>query len=767
MLKDFLKWVKSESRAVQGITLALILLSLFFFFLLTAFLTGTMIKSISEISGKEIHSLFYYALDTKFGKGLTFGLFFGFLGFGLCLSLGKKERNTVFATDDRGVSYLSKGTFGSGRWMEEREIPKSFFVGNIADTDTTIYGQLGEGGTKVVGYQKNEKGGSGNRNVLILASMGSGKSFCYVRTELIQAALRGNSFVVTDPSGELYGDLALLFKEKGMDVRVLNLSDPAFSECWNCLSETIDPDTGRLSPTRLNEFAAIYMQNSGDTRHDFWYDSALNLLKTMISFTAYMHDLPIVEALCALYRKVGGMGALETDEGIIQMKTLYLGFPKMKELILLKDGGKTKDLSDTIDRIICFGSDVPYTIGSLYDYLLDFGRTDLRIQEILSLAERAPDSLDGRGTITHPLYAAYKTFGSNDSGEVKKSAIQNLQLRFQLLSDSELKNVLSEDGICLSSMNRTPTACFVILSDKSTATKPISSLFFSFLFKDAQEGWDREMAKTMGTERTFPCIPLVAMLDEFYSIGVIGGSAESFGVTMSNSRKRCIYLSIIVQAYSQLEALYGKNIADIIQGGCGTLLYLGGNDPSTCSFISSFASGEATVLSESHREREGIFGVDPYQNEVNVSQGKRSLLTEDEARRWKNKVLLVKQGEYPVKLDPFPWTSHPMAVFARPSSVYKNLLPTASQRKEREKELEEILKGKAGPSYAHFLIESLPVLETEKPEDPESPKALESFAQICAKETDSWPAERKSRKAAKGMASEFLKELMNTKRKES
>jgi len=220
------------------------------------------------------------------------------------------------------------------------------------------------------------------------------------------------------------------------------------------------------------------------------------------------------------------------------------------------------------------------------------------------------------------------------------------------------------------------------MSDKSTTTKPIASLFFSFLFKDAQDIFDKnaQIAKEQGVPN--PCLNLVTMLDEFYSIGVIGGSPDSFGVTMSNSRKRNIFISVIIQAYSQLEAVYGPQVKDIIQGGCSTLLYLGGNDPETCKFISEFASGESTVLSEMHDE----FGL-LHKNDLKlkVRTDKRFLLTVDEARRWKNAVLVVKQGEYPLKLNPFPWIEHPCFLNGEmeQTSVYTNI-------KKLESRLEDI-----------------------------------------------------------------------------
>ena len=157
---------------------------------------------------------------------------------------------------------------------------------------------------------------------------------------------------------------------------------------------------------------------------------------------------------------------------------------------------------------------------------------------------------------------------------------------------------------------------------------------------------------------------------------------------MSNSRKRHIYISIILQVYSQLAALYGEEIGNVIQGGCDTLLYLGGNDPSTCKFISEFISGEATILSEMHR-KPGGFSDAIINTDSTLRQDKRFLLTQQEARAWKDKVLVAKRGELPLKLDPFPWIEHPVYRHGliRPQSVFSSVQKVADKINElREKE---------------------------------------------------------------------------------
>lgn len=637
-------WLKRQQLWVKILVILLILAILAGVMAFIAYFVGLIFYTL-DFRTLEKQGYFYYALNTIPGKFVTFALWFAVIVMVLS-SIFTNNKNKVDETDERGIHYMKEGTHGSSRWMKNNEIKNVFEFNNIRNTTTTIYGQLDDKGKQAVGYKKKTDGASLNRNTLVIASMGSGKSYCYVRTELVQSVLRGDSFVVTDPSSELFTDLAYFCKNNGYDVKVLNLADPNHSEFWNVLEETIDPETGRLDSTRLNDFVNIYMTNSGSDKKDYWYDSALNLLKAVIGYTAWVREKDII----ALYQELYCTINKETKMSVTakSMGKGHMPFVECENRIravAIKNGFDLNELEEIFLDIRKHGSTHPYTLGEVFKNLLHFDT----IEDAMKEGEETDK--------WHPAYIAYQTYKTNDKQEVRRAALQGTLLRFQLFSDNKIREIVSHEGIHLSDINKKKSAYFVITSDKSTSTKPIASLFFSFLFKDVQDVFDKQaqISKENGTPN--PCLNVVAMLDEFYSIGVIGGSPDAFGVTMSNSRKRNIFVSIIVQAYQQLEALYGENIKGIIQGNCSTILYLGGNDPETCKFISEFASGETTVLSESHNKLGGIYSPES-DSEYSVRSVKRFLLTSDEARRWKNQVLVVKQGEYPLKINPFPWTTH-------------------------------------------------------------------------------------------------------------
>lgn len=603
------------------------------------------------------HGNLYYGFTSMLF--LTVVLYLIFIVLIFMLTTRITYANKVDRVDERGVRVMKNDDYGGSRYMNQTEMRDVFEVGDIHDIENEVYAQLTyEGGGKdVVAYKKRAHGASGNRNVLTLASSGLGKSFTVVRNNILQAVRRGESVVATDPSGELYRTLGkYLMENMNADVHLLNLSEPEYSDFWNVLEETLDPETERLDATRLDDFANIYMKNSSDDqKEDFWYGCAVNLIQAAIGFVAYKHESEITDNFAALYSAITG----EYDDEIVNhMKNTACAFPWCRERILevaRAKGLNEDDIRKTLHDIQYVAPKTPFTIGEVYTTLLKFN----------SFA-------DEMGSIPewHPAHDAYLMYMTNDTDTVRKSALQGAQMRFRLFKNTQIREILSHPGIHIDDATKKLSVYFVAISNKTTTTKPIASLFFSFLFKDLMDSWDKAVAK-YGEDKN-PRLGITVMLDEFYSVGVIGGQPGTFGVVMSNARKYNIRIWPILQAYSQLAALYGPEVGNVIQGNCSTILFLGCNDLDTAKFISEFAAGDATILSESHSQAQGGIAAD---GPSNLSTTKRAFITVEEARRWKDRVLIVKQGEYIAKAYPFPWTEHPAHKLCEDISIYDKIMP--------------------------------------------------------------------------------------------
>ena len=117
------------------------------------------------------------------------------------------------------------------RWADEEEIRGNLHHICISDPESDSVA----GGIPVISNGNDVWVDSGDTHSLIIGSTGSKKTRLFVMPALKIFQTAGESVVVTDPKGELYGLTADDFRASGYDVKVLNLRDPSHSDCWNPL----------------------------------------------------------------------------------------------------------------------------------------------------------------------------------------------------------------------------------------------------------------------------------------------------------------------------------------------------------------------------------------------------------------------------------------------------------------------------------------------------------------------------------------------------
>lgn len=697
--KTEIKSLKEEERKKKYFELGMeVLVALFLSFFLSGFVMNAFAMLFT--GGKPGHGIIYFAMATPVGWMFSLFFFFAMIFFLANIEFRRNLNNGELLTDKRGVTYMRNGTAGTSRFMNENEMHEKFYVGDILDTDETVYGQLTDMGKEVVAFKKKESGATGNKNLLLLGSPGTGKSYCYVRTEIIQSALRGSSIIVTDPSGELYTTVGEFLRNNGYDVQILNLVDPRYSNFWNCMEEVIDPETERLDSTRLNDFTEIYMANVGEVgakKDQFWSDGAINLLRAVIGHTSWSREIVILNEYRNLYAKVSKDDP--NKDKILEHRMVDMcSFAWCKELILKNAEQYGFDVDEIKEEIKDIEEKAPkFTIAEVFNDLENF-------EDITSDFADMP--------LSHPGVKALKIFmGGTDT--IKASTLLGTKLKFQIFADNKLCSMLSNKGIDIQNINKKKSAYFIAMNEKSNATRPISSLFFSFFFKDAMENFDKcaRISESEGIPN--PCYPVSVILDEFFSIGVIGGNPDWFAQQLSVCRKRLLGVSIIVQSIPQINERYGEYNANTIQTCCDYVMFLGCNDPETAKFISEFISGDATVLSERHAESLNPLGTIGDGSNMMFTSVNRKVLTVDEARRWPvGKVLLAKRGELPAELKAFPWDHHPCYLNGEINhvSVYKVLKPI----EERLDDITAVAKDKK-PTDISFGMTNIPKIQIKQP----------------------------------------------------
>ena len=654
-VREWRREYKDASCRKKVFMIAALFLILAVLYLTVGLLTGLLfILPGKTLIGETSHGALYYGAFTMDGALTTLSIL-GIIFVFLIMKHGSvfDKRNSVVNQDERGVNRMHKGTHGTAQEMPEEQIREVFEVNGAGDSNNIIYGQLTDDGRNVVRYLPVPYGGD-LRNTIVVGPPGSQKSRCFVRVEIYNSVLRGESIVVTDPSGELfttYGRWIPNQKTKDgtpYSVSVLNFNNYKYSDPWDCLEETIDPETGRLDDTRLSTFVSVFIANcdEGSEKNPYWHEQGIGYLKAAIGYVAWVHEINIISNLKALYLKVA--------DGLPERNSVQLKFSGLTPITwcvnqILKAANLNGYPLDEIEKLI---SDIekcapPFTIEEVHNTVQEFEKAERDLKE----KGKIPDEQPGK--------KAYRNVTREGQSETAKtSGIVGTLGKLSVLTDRKLTYNLSRPGIHISDINKKPMVVFLCLNDKDTVTtKPLTSLFFTFLFMNTQSNYSeaQQLAEEEGTKN--PILDTNIIIDDFFSVGVIGGNPNNFTTYMSNSRKSHIFVSMIVQSISQIPSLYGQdNFPTIISDTDITLLFKAG-DQMTKEYFSK-ESGVMTVMTEAHTERQSIWEM-PSQF-INISAAARPLWTPDEIGTLElNKLIIFKDGYRPLKLIKFPYTLLP------------------------------------------------------------------------------------------------------------
>lgn len=579
----------------------------------------------------------------------------------LVLSKKNNELNAIKEVDARGVNYSEAGTYGTAEWMSRKEAQEEYEIGHIDSVKGVILGQYTDKGKECICLPEDTKG---NRNILILGSPGTGKSFCYVRNAVFQAIVRGESVVITDPKGELYESTSEKLRECGDDVFVFNLVNPTRSDAWDCLSEIYDPETGDISEIRVTEFVDAIMKNTTDKPDDsFWGGGESNLMKAVVMFCAWRRETDLKSLFeqegKSLYMRVKHL--LKVDEGekilaILSSKeqNIRMCDREMAIRLLIKVAEGEDAVEEYMERI--YREATPCDMSSIYHMLVT---SDIKAFE--EKFKVVP--------VSHPAGIAWAIFKNSPDG-TRPNMVQGLSQRLQLFQMRDIRRITTNKDIQFERLGSRKTALFCIISDKSTAMRALTSLFFTFLFKDVSDAADRYGPKTR--------LPVNVICDEFANLGTI----PSFDVTISTVRSRRINISIILQSVMQLTKNYAE-AGETIISCCDTILFLGCNDTETAEFISNL-SGVASirVLSTKDSRNTSLGNRTIFQGyQIGEGDGKRNLLNPDEVRRLpREDVIIYHNGRNILQAHRCGFIEHKFFREGLPQEAFLRDYPLASQK---------------------------------------------------------------------------------------
>ncbi|MGT2548246.1 VirD4-like conjugal transfer protein, CD1115 family [Streptococcus milleri] len=242
---------------------------------------------------------------------------------------------------------------------------------------------------------------------------------------------------------------------------------------------------------------------------------------------------------------------------------------------------------------------------------------------------------------THFAVKQYKKY-KLAAGKTAKSILISCGARLAPFDIQELRDLMKEDELELDTLGDRKTALFVIISDTDDTFNFVVSIMYSQLFNLLCDKADDEYGGRLP-------VHVRCLLDEFANIGLI----PKFEKLIATIRSREISASIILQAQSQLKAIYKDN-ADTIVGNCDSTLFLGGKEKTTLKELSETLGKETIDLynTSETRSNQKSFG-------LNYQKTGKELMSQDEITVMDGgKCIFQLRGVRPFLSDKFDITKH-------------------------------------------------------------------------------------------------------------
>ena len=440
-----------------------------------------------------------------------------------------------------------------------------------------------------------------NLNVMVIGGSGSGKSRFYVKPNLMQA---NTSYVCTDPKGELLRSTGKMLEQYGYDIRVFNLIDMAHSNNYNPFEYIYDVD-GNYSATAVIKMVNVLMKNTSKENSggdQFWDDSTKALLAALCFYLVECED---------------------------KSRQNFSEVMKLLKKAEVKEGDEAymSDLDLIFDALENPGK-----------YTEEAGEIDKRVKELnlIDLAQK------NRKPHEYMCLKYYKDF-KKAAGDTAKSILISTAVRLQAFNIPEVMDLTCCDNIHLETIGDKPTAMFIIIPSSDDTFNFLAAMMYTQLFDVL---YDRANFKYGGR---LP-VHVRCLLDEFANIGNI----PRFEELLATMRSMEISANVIIQNLSQLKKMY-KDSWENVLGNCDSLLFLGGQEPTTLEHISK-TLGKETIDTRSHNRTRGRQG----STSENDGILGRELMTVDELKTMKdNECILFVRGIYPFFCNKYKIERHP------------------------------------------------------------------------------------------------------------
>ena len=229
------------------------------------------------------------------------------------------------------------------------------------------------------------------------------------------------------------------------------------------------------------------------------------------------------------------------------------------------------------------------------------------------------------------------------AGKTAKSILISCGARLAPFDIQELREITAYDELELDTLGDRKTALFIIISDTDDTFNFLASMVYTQLFNLLCDKADDVYGGRLP-------VHVRCLIDECANIGQI----PKLEKLMATIRSREISACLVLQAQSQLKALYKDN-CDTIIGNCDSSVFLGGKEPTTLKELSA-ALGKETIDTFNTGESRGR----EVSHSLNYQKLGKELMSQDELAVMNGgKCILQLRGVRPFLSDKYDITKHP------------------------------------------------------------------------------------------------------------
>lgn len=521
--------------------------------------------------------------------------------------------------------------YGSARFSTESEIKKNFKREQTSNIKKSGF---------PVSYSKDLKYIYFDRETphyVYLGSTGSGKTVTVVLNEctFISAADEKRSVFITDPKGEIYQNTSKMFEDRGYKILTIDFRNPELSNKINIL----DPIINEYQEYIANDKSTIKFENLifAYQRDNQRIKDLLKNEKIKNNNREYLDNKiksnnSFIEKYSNIKNDLNNNAMshyAETNRLISSLSTMV-----MQEKQEQKDPFWNESAKNLLEGIIGFFLE-EYKLGNI---------TREKIT-MTSIRKFQNSSMEQNNFKKFKEYINTKPYGSKSkdalvsilsaSENTYKSITAVFGQKMNLFDDINVANVTSSSDFKFSDLGKEPTALYVIVPDEDKTYFTLVTIVVGLLYRELVKLANSNDKKKLPYEIDF-------ILDEFANCPPLA----DIEAIVSVARSRGMHFHFFIQSFSQLDNVYGKEVAQIILDNCG-LTYLKTNTQETAEAISK-RLGKKTIESNSVRQSMSLMN---YNGDRSTNLIGRDLMTPEEVKQLHYKTIIFPIIGFPIFRD--------------------------------------------------------------------------------------------------------------------